>query len=84
LESNVSSEDVLSRGGFLTRSRSLSAKEEFLEKIYKTALYSFYAGNDDEVDLVEGDRVEIVDRVEGWMIVNNAGKTGYVPESYLE
>ncbi|KAI9102030.1 hypothetical protein DFS34DRAFT_647813 [Phlyctochytrium arcticum] len=47
------------------------------------AVYEYQATLDDEVDVAIGDRFRIVQREQGWCIVEKDGKLGWVPEGCL-
>lgn len=47
------------------------------------AIYEYKANREDELDIVIGDRVLIINREMGWCIVEKGGKRGWVPTGCL-
>jgi hypothetical protein len=70
----------------LPNTNSTTAKKQQEVKKQAVALYSYTAQNDDEMNIIEGEELDIVENdVEGWTKVKNAmsGNFGIVPTNYL-
>ena len=69
---------------------SKAVKSPFLAKGKRnvetaTALYDFPGEEEGELGFSEGDTLEIIEKDDGWWLAkNSAGKTGQVPENYVE
>ena len=65
--------------------KSTQDNNSFEEGETMRALYSYQAGDEDELTFAEGDEVQIVERCDGgWAKAFLGDEFGYVPESYFE
>jgi len=69
-----------------TDDRGPSVDEEQPEGEIGVALYDFTADGDDELSIVQGERLIVLERDsdEWWKCQNSKGATGVVPASYIE
>ena len=65
--------------------KSVQDNHLFAEGETMRALYSYQAGDEDELTFAEGDEIQVVERCDGgWAKAFLGDEFGYVPESYFE